>query len=376
MRTPAHNRQLWRNAALVCFWLVVVNIFALISLNRLNLTPDRSFQWIDTRSCRPEPQWNPINLHDQWDSYWFLDVAQNGYYLRGNEQISNVVFFPLYPLAVRGMGWLTGGNLTLAGWIVSSLFLVATMWILTRLVQEFHPDHDPVWTALFLLTFPTAFFLNAVYSESMFLFFSIAAFYYMLRERFWTAAVFAALASATRLAGIFLVFPLLVEIVRSCGWKAVWSRSILPVFLAPSGALAFFTFHYLRFGDFFLYLKVEKWWGRDFSGGLDDFSRIISNNGVANWLVEWFFAFFGFAAAILLLWKYRLSYGIYVLVSISIAFASGGSFGIGRYILVLFPIFLLAAGIRSTTIRHAWILTSTLLFALNTILFSNAYWAG
>jgi hypothetical protein len=51
-------------------------------------------------------QFSPINLLDmwaRWDSGWYLDIALNGYALRGPIETtqSNVAFFPLYPLLIR-----------------------------------------------------------------------------------------------------------------------------------------------------------------------------------------------------------------------------------------------------------------------------------
>jgi Gpi18-like mannosyltransferase len=68
------------------------------------------------------------------------------------------------------------------------------------LVKEFHPEIDPYLPIIFLLIFPTAFFLNAVYTESLFLFLSLATFYYALKKNFFSAGIFGFFASLTRLA--------------------------------------------------------------------------------------------------------------------------------------------------------------------------------
>jgi len=93
-------------------WLVIVNLFALIAFNRLNLAPDTAFDWMSAGTVRPVHQsWNIIDLHNRWDAYWYLTIAQDGYDLRGEGDISNVVFFPLYPLLVRLLGPLAGDDL-------------------------------------------------------------------------------------------------------------------------------------------------------------------------------------------------------------------------------------------------------------------------
>ena len=68
--------------------------------------------------------------------------------------------------------------------------------------------------SLYLLFFPTAVFLVAPYSESLFLAGAIPAFYYARRKRWIMAGMFAAVAMGARAAGIFLLFGLLVEFVR------------------------------------------------------------------------------------------------------------------------------------------------------------------
>jgi hypothetical protein len=364
-----------RSLALVTVWLVVVNIFALMAFNRLNLAPDTSMEWMSAQSVTPVRQsWNIIDLHNRWDSYWYLDIAKNGYYLRGEADISNVVYFPLYPLLVRLLGSAAGGNLVLSGWIVSCVFLVLAAGMLVRLTQEFHPDIDPQRPVAFLLVFPMAFFLNAVYSESLFLFLSLATVYYALKRNFPVACIWAALASATRVAGVFLIVLVLVEFAQANSWRALFTRRVWPLAMAPLGVLAFFTYHWIEFGDFFLYLKAQSSYGRDFTMELSDFS-IRNAPDLANTLFDVFYG----AAAVLLgiaaLRRFRLSYGVYMLVSLGIALSSGTILGLARYALVLFPIHLIGAGIHSTAGRSAWLFGSTLMLALNIICFVNHYWA-
>ena len=322
-----------------------------------------------------QQNWDLIELHNRWDSYWYLDIAQNGYYLRGEKDISDVVFFPLYPLLVRLAGPVAGGDLVLAGWMLSSLFLVLAVVMLTRLSQEFHPDIDPTLPAAFLLAYPAAFFLNAVYSESLFLFLSLATVFWALRRNFMIASVWAALASATRVAGVFLFVVLFIEFVQANGWRALLTRRVWPLALAPLGALAFCTYHWIAFGDFFLYLKVQSFFGRDFEMEAGDF-LVRNNPDLANTVLDLAYTAVAILLGVIALRRLRLSYGVYMLVSLAIALSSGSVLGIARYSMVLFPIYFIAAGIRSPVGRGAWLLGSTLLLALDIIRFVNHYWTS
>lgn len=365
-----------RTLAMAAAWLVIVNLFALIAFNRLNLAPDTAFEWMSAATVRPVQQsWNIIDLHNRWDAYWYLSIARDGYHLRGQHDISNVVFFPLYPLLVRFLGPLAGGDLVLAGWIVSNVFLMLAVGVLTRLTAEFHPELDPVLPAAFLLVYPAAFFLNAVYSESLFLFLSLSMIFLALRRNFLLASICAAFASGTRIAGVFLCVPLAVEFLQANGWRALWTRRVWPLALAPAGALAFFTYHWAAFGDFFLYLRVQGFYGRDFAFEATDFA-IRSNPDLVNTLYDLTFTAATIVMGVIALIRFRPSYGLYILVSLAVALASGSNLGVARYSMVLFPIYFIVAGIRSSVGRSAWLFGSTLLLALNIICFVNHYWAG
>jgi hypothetical protein len=346
-----------------------------MALNRLNLAPDTAMEWMSPEVYKPRQSWNIVQLHNRWDAYWYLDVAQNGYYLRGDKTLANVVFFPLYPLLMRAAGLLTGGNLALAGWIVSSVFLALALMALMTLAREFHSGVDPMLPGIFLLAYPTAFFLNAIYSESLFLFLSLAVVICARRGQFVWAGIWAALASATRVAGVFLGAILVIEFINAHGWRALFSRRARPLALAPLGILAFFGYHWLAFGDFFLYLKVQRWFGRDFETALADFA-IRNNPDLVNTVLDLSYALLAVVFAIIALLRVRLSYGAYMLVSLGIALGSGSVLGIARYAMVLFPIYLIGAGLRSALSRGAWLFASALMLALNIIRFVNHYWAG
>jgi hypothetical protein len=361
---------------LVAVWLIIVNLFALMALNRLNLEIDTALAWISPEIYKIKPSWNIIDLHNRWDAAWYLDIAQNGYYLRGEGQQANVVFFPLYPMLVRLAGYLTGGNLVLAGWIVSSIFLALAVAMLTRLTQEFHSDIEPTQPALFLLAFPTAFYLNAVYTESLFLFLSLSVVYFALQRHFILAGACAALASATRVAGVFLFVVLVVEFVQAYGWRALFSVRVWPLALAPIGITVFFIHHWIEFGDFFLYLQVQKTFGRDFKSDLAEYLVVRNHPDLVHTLLDLSFTLLAIIFALVALRRFRLSYGLYMLVSLAVALSTGTALGIARYAMVMFPIYLIAAGTRSAIARNAWMFASILLLAMNITRFVHHYWAG
>jgi len=239
-------------AVIFLIWILVVNLFALFAFNRFNLDNDAAYGWMSYGDYSLEKSWNPVALHSRWDSLWYLDIAQNGYRFDGLERLSNVVFFPLYPLLIRSASFFTAGDLVLAGWGISSLCLFLSLVYLFKIIKKFHPEVDPFLVIFFLLIFPTAFFLNAVYTESLFLFLTVAAFYYGMEKNFMRAGIFGMLASLTRITGILLFIPLVWEFFRSRDFKLknCVSPKILPLLLIPLGTLSFFlSFSITLFGS-------------------------------------------------------------------------------------------------------------------------------
>ncbi len=69
-------------------WIVIVNIFALLALNRFNLKADTAYSWIP-QTYYQEQGLSFNVIHAQWDSFWILDIVREGYYLRESESIAN-----------------------------------------------------------------------------------------------------------------------------------------------------------------------------------------------------------------------------------------------------------------------------------------------
>jgi hypothetical protein len=358
----------------VCLWLVIVNLFALVALNRFSVRPDTAYRWIDPAKVAQPQSWNFFELHARWDSNWYKSIVEHGYHYAGPGQLSNIVFFPLYPILVKAAGFLLLGNFLAAGWLVSALALVLAAVYLYRLAREFHKDIELFQVILFLLIFPTAFFFNAIYTEALFLLLSVATFYYVLKKNYWLAGLLGLAVALTRVTGVLLFLPLLWEYYSAQRGKLT-AKQIASLLLIPLGTISFFLYHYLAFGDFFLFFKVESWWGRAFRPSMDHF-LMLTQAASANFLLDSLFVVFALVATYFVWKRLRPSYALYMLLTILVALSTGTLMSIGRYIAVLFPIYLLGASIKNEYIKYSWILISTLLLAMNITLFVHYYWAG
>ena len=153
-------------------------------------------------------RWDTPRLHDlgyftdiwaRWDSDFFLRIAQNGY------DDASAAFHPLYPALIAGLGRVFFGHYILAGLVISLLCCLGSFVLLHRLAGE-HLDADGARrSVLYLAVFPMALFLQAVYSESLFLLLVLAAFTFAERDRFAAAGLVAGLAILTRATGLALL---------------------------------------------------------------------------------------------------------------------------------------------------------------------------
>src|SRR5215211_5825640 len=194
-----------------------------------------------------------LDLWSRWDGGHYLFIATEGYDLNAPERTA---FLPLFPLLIR-LGAALGGTPAFWGVLVS---LVATFFALSFLYQiaEKHWGLKVARaTVLTFAFFPTAFFLNSVYTEALFVALSAGSFWAAdVRRDLLLAGILGALAAATRNLGVLLLIPLGYEWLRNrreFGW-----RGALGVGVVPAGLVAYMTFLWARFGDPFITREQER----------------------------------------------------------------------------------------------------------------------
>jgi hypothetical protein len=154
-----------------------------------------------------------MNIWSHWDGEHYVALAMDGY-LQGPKNVPPA-FFPLYPLIVRSLSELFGGPLSkeaISHWgpLLSLLFLPFALYFIYGLALDGWGERVAKGTIRALAFFPTTFFLNAAYTESLFLALSAGSLWAMrVRKNLLLACILAGLAAATRNVGIFLVVPLL-----------------------------------------------------------------------------------------------------------------------------------------------------------------------
>jgi hypothetical protein len=299
---------------------------------------------LPSSSAGDAPSSNWLGLWSRWDSGHYLSIATGGYrYVEG--QPSNVAFFPLYPLLMRviaggstNVGWLTA-----AGWLISNVATVFTFLFLYKLVLldwNRQVARRTVWS---LALFPTSFYLNAVYTEGLFLLLTVLAFYYARQNRWLAAGLLGGLSAATRFVGAFLVLPLAYEWYRHNSRRNVTMPALL---LVPLGLVAYMLYLEQAFGDPLVFMKAAAAWGRNNSatGALEIARQFVAAPlATARSLGSTIDVAFALMGGVLLIQGARrqpVSYTLYGCYAVGIPVATLQLASIARYMVVGFPLFI------------------------------------
>ena len=334
-------------------------------------------------NAMPPEGW--LGIWNRWDSIHYLDVAQNGYAGDdGGEQRFMIVFLPLYPSVIYLAHYLIP-DWQAAAMVVSNICCAGAFCYCYLLTQKESGRRAARVAVFYFSIFPTAYFLHIAYSESLFLFLTIAAFYYARQGRWLPCALLGMLATASRLSGLAIMLPLAFEYFqqKNFRWRQIrWDSLLLG--LIPLGLLAYLYLNYHYFGDPFKFLEFQReHWYRSLSSpvpelqweweGLtadDPIERVMQHGSQ---LVAFVIGTVGLVVAA---FRLRPCYTLYLAMSWVLIFCDSFTLCSPRYLLTLFPLFILLGQWRRPIWGHYSVTTLCLLFyALNVTQFVRGWWA-
>jgi len=141
-----------------------------------------------------------------WDGAWYAEIATEGYDVHAP---ASTAFFPVFPMIMR-VGASLGGGPALWGILVSLVSLLFALYFLYRIAEKFWGRGTARAATLAFAFFPTAFFLHAPFTETLFVASAAGAYWSaFVRRDIVLAGLLGALAAATRKSGVLLLMPLL-----------------------------------------------------------------------------------------------------------------------------------------------------------------------
>ncbi|HUW64114.1 MAG TPA: hypothetical protein VMW83_05380 [Spirochaetia bacterium] len=330
---------------------------------------------------------NPFTrgLHN-FDAGWYLKIATHGY-----TRLS-IVFFPLFPLLIRGLDRILPLAPLAAGLLLANLSFLAAIYLFLLLLREDgFPDDTARRAALFLALFPTGLFFSAVYTESLFLALTLAAFLCARRQQWLAACLLAGLTALTRNPGILLLPAL--------GWEYLAQKKergerldvqVLYLALVPVLFATFLLYQKVHFGDPLAFVHTDSvaTWGRltTVPGWpiVLTLKDLVHPHFVYWWtaqLDDFLFAIFAFILLVLGAKSLRQSYLLYGALSFLMPLSTYIKYepltSMPRYIIVLFPLYIvLAQKARTSRAQLFLVVLFSSLLLLFTVLYINTYWVA
>jgi len=375
----------WLTAPLIAFLITRLVVFAGAYLSDLALP----------MVSNDEPR-GTIGVWNRWDTVWYVEIVERGYRFVPGEK-SSVAFFPLYPLFISIIKLIVGDTVA-AGLLISNLSFLLALILLYRLTEaRFENRATAARTVFYIASFPTAFFFSAAYTESLFLLFSVGAVYFAYERRWGWSAVCGTLCAATRSFGLFMWLIVIQEWLSTHAWTLSMIRqpesrqklmdalrtdfrTLVVISSIPLGLFGYMLYLALTFGDPVAFWTTQIGWGRTSIGPIATIVRDIQ------WVLSGnlpYFTYLNIAAFLVVLWmcipigrRLGVGYALYCLLSVVLPVFSSTESMI-RYILVLFPVFMLAGHWgRHVWVDRIWRIVCLPFLALFTALFVKGVFIG
>lgn len=321
----------------------------------------------------------------RWDTRHYLNIAENWYQAEGEDRFL-IVFYPLYPIAIRLMHFVVNDYFW-AAITVSLLALVAATYFLYRLVLlEFNDTEVARDSVKYLLIFPFSFFLSMAYTESLFILLTVLTFYFCRKDQWLLACLAGMLAAMTRNQGILLLLPLAIELVcqyRQRGMPAIEliKRGACLLFV-PLGLGAYLSINKWVTGEWFKFLEYQRehWFGT-FGFFAENLKNILLNVRaydaklvISTWIPEFVLFFVAIYFITAASRKIAPSYIVYSVVYLVISYSPTWLLAGPRYISAMFPLFIfIAIFVRGNVFRQQLIdIAFYLLLGVFIVLFFQA----
>lgn len=330
---------------------------------------------------------NLVFLWDRanFDGSHYLQISKNGY--GQNQQ----VFFPLYPQVIKILTPLFFNKDLIAAIFISNVSFLIALFIYYKLLLIDFNENVVRKTLLLLVLFPASFFFGMVYTESIFLLFILGSFYSVRKQHWLLAGILGALAAYTRIVGVFIFPAILFEWWTQTRDKSLnlKVKSLLPLLFIPLGLFSYMRFLWLKYNDALMFFHVQPFFG----AGINSqriiliyqvfwryFKMILTTRFDILYFSVWLELLIALFFLILLVLsfknKVRISYLIFSIFAFIIPTLTGSFLSMPRFVLVMFPCFVLLGQIENKLINRILKTIFLSLFVISAVLFFRGYWVS
>lgn len=311
---------------------------------------------------------NLINELIRWDSHHYIGLAEYGYRNEGDPRF-HIVFYPLYPLLVRGFSYICGGSVVAAAFLQPNIFIALSIAVMYKLLKIDFSEKATRNAILLLIFNPFAFFFSLPFTESTFLFLSLLFMFMLRKENFLAAGICGFFAALTKNFGLILLVPYGVQLImlacRDHYKFTQFIKKLLPGFLILAGFGVYLIINKVVTGNWFQFMIYQKeHWYNEVSCVIKNvtnhFKLFLGEN--KNLSTKWFLWFGNVTAAIFTMTaifikhkKMPFLYNIYALAYIFLTLTVSWLLSGSRYLMASFPAYISYALVleKSKWLRYA-----------------------
>lgn len=316
--------------------------------------------------------WSSANF----DGEHYLSIAKFGYMIRSG--FPQYAFFPLLPVCIRLLS-LFVREYWLAGMLVTQTALLVALVYLRK------------WTALLgvkdirypLLFSSGAIFLASIYTEPLFIALAVLTMYWSEEKTWGKATLFAALATATRVNGIFVVAFLCIKLLQH---KKSIITTLLHGLAGITGICSYMLFLWIKTGDPLNWFHAQGAWGKAVATSpVTTFLSYVKSTTYEFRpdlvhlvvVIEVIVTLIALTLFVYLLKRHLLdlAYWIYLAGNIALPLATGSLGSMPRFFLTLFPL-LVAIPYLGKSGKIVYYAVTMTISIIGIILFMRGYWYG
>jgi Mannosyltransferase (PIG-V) len=200
-------------------------------------------------------------LFNAFDSLHFTLIAIHGY------SHPEYAYLPGFPILIFLAGQLIG-DYWVGAFVVTQVFAMGSIVAFQMVAEQYLPTREALHATLLMSAFPfISVFTTLGYSEPVFLFSTLLAWYFYRKGKIMPASLAAAFAAVTRGYGVLIALPMMVDLVSS----KRYNKLVYPLVTPAASLGAWLLFCYFSAGDAFASWSDQKYWVR---GGVADGIKI------------------------------------------------------------------------------------------------------
>jgi hypothetical protein len=292
---------------------------------------------------------------NRWDAPHYLDLAIWGYmavdpgvnptFGQTGDMDLMIVFYPLFPGAIATILWLVPD--LVAPILVNTIALAVAVVLLYRVVAR---ELGPVIgqrAAVFMLIFPTAYFLHIGYTESLFLALVLGSFLASRSSRWFVAGMLGGLSALTRVNGLLLIPSLAADAWTE--WRATRRLQLTWgwIGLVAVGFGGYLLLNLFVYGDPFAFLQIQsEHWFKSFAwpwvgigGVIDRLGDPSLENVAVLGLAELAAIGLGLVGTVYSLIHFRGAWTVWMAGSWVLFVSTAFVLSVPRYAIAMFPLF-------------------------------------